>query len=139
MLNKNRSLFCAIFSVCFFIYSVSPLLYAYKYEDVAGDIQLKPLRLFVVDLILSKLAPKDSEEKKTSSTISFLLKKKRAAVSAGKSLNLPQYHANKADISSDFTIDYNPILIRTISIHHDRSKLLQDSYLSYSGLSPPVV
>lgn len=138
MLNKNRSIFYAIFSICFFIYSVSPLLYAHKYEHVAGDVQLKPLRLFVVDLILSKLAQKDREEKKTSSALQFLLKKTRAAVSVGKSLYLSKYPTKKADIASDVIIYYEPAFTQTLS-GSSRSKPDSDFYLSYSGLSPPAV
>lgn len=129
---RNRIHYLVFF--LFFVYTASPLSLTFEYKPWA-QVSVSGVRLMIVDLLISKLAG-NKDEDKSSSSVNFLLKKKRATLTTEK-LKLSKKH-----VKSEAIVSENPTVSRASCIasvvEKNKSAINKGFYLSYSGLSPPA-
>ena len=127
---------CLLFTICFFIYAVSPLSAIYQQREVIGQTTsaVNGIRLLVVELLLYPPAQED-DSNGTSSRV--LLRKKRATLSSDK-LNFSKKQIKKVIASSNTISSETETTYFAIITEHD-TPLRKRVVLLHSGLSPPVV
>ncbi len=135
--KKRNHIFWLLFSLYFFIFTISPLSCVYEHSHIdRQDIAVKGLRLFIVDKILSMISRDDSQrDDYDSSTVRILLKKKRATLS---SVKISKAQAKEVGIISHPTV----IPKRQCAATAVQNRGPQSSgyfYSLHSGLSPPSV
>lgn len=89
----------------------------------------------IVDLLISKLAGNEDEDK-SSSSVNLLLKKKRATLTT-ENLKLSKKHVKSTAIVSKTQDVSRTTWIATV-VEKDESTQNDGFHLSYSGLSPPA-
>lgn len=127
---------CLLFSICFFIYAVSPLSAIYQQREVIGQTTsaVNGIRLLVVELLLYPPAQED-ESNGTSSRV--LLRKKRATLSSDK-LKISNKQIKKLIASCSIVSSETETTYFSIATEHD-TPLRERVVLLHSGLSPPLV
>lgn len=133
---RKKNYFHLLFLLYFSIYAVSPLLYHYEYREAGSlnEIAAPGLRLFLVDILFSRLIRQGEQE--SNSSVPILLKKKRAAVSSDKVNNIEKTPIKYIGKARDLT--GKPALLHIAEARNSRLQFHQDFYLYHSGLSPPV-
>ena len=135
-MKRRYRIGCLLFSICFFIYAVSPLSAIYQQREVIGQTTsaVNSIRLLVVELLLYPPAQED-DGNGTSSRV--LLRKKRATLSADKLKRSKKQIENCAVVSNSITSSEAPTL--WIVAQDNGPKIQNGSHLPHSGLSPPLV
>lgn len=136
IMKRSHRIVSLLFSICFFIYAVSPLSAVYQQKQVIEQTSsaFNGIRLLVVELLLSPLSQHD-DSNDTSSRV--LLRKKRATLSSDKLKTSKKQIKNIIVASSDIiSSEASPTLL----VAQDKKPRLQNrSHLPHSGLSPPSV
>lgn len=141
IMKMKHHIFYALFLICFSFYVISPLSYTYEYkqynEQIAGQgcPTVAGFRLFVLELLLSKLT--HHESKKGSSSAHLLLLRKRVALSSEK-LQLSKKPVKNFDLLSD-SIPSSETPCITITAKNNELKFQNGFHSLCSGLSPPLV
>lgn len=131
-MKRSHRIGSLLFSICFFIYAVSPLSAIYQQREVIGQTTsaVNGIRLLVVELLLYPPAQED-DSNGTSSRV--LLRKKRATISSDK-LKISKKHIKNDIVASSGIISSEPPCVWIVA-----PKLQNGSHLQHSGLSPPSV
>lgn len=138
-MKKKEHIFSILFSVYFFIFTASPLVYTYGHKEIITqtDVSMKNLRIFAIDLLLPVFMQDVNQDNKSSSPVHILLKKKRATLSSEKTSDLKNIIKNPIIVYWNFIFAYE-ISHVTIVVQTDGPKPQRNYYLSYSGISPPL-
>ena len=82
-MKRRHRIGSLLFSICFFVYAVSPLSAIYQQREVIGQTTsaVNGIRLLVVELLLSPLTQGDETDESPSRV---MLRKKRATLSSEK-------------------------------------------------------
>lgn len=135
-MKKKRHIFLLFFLAYFFIYAVSPLSYAYELDKNADHSSIQSPKIFIVELLLSKLIKQKSQDTATPSG-QCLLKKKRATLSSNK-IKVSKDTLKKICIVPDNFISIfadEPSV--TVEASNER-KFHKSFRIIHSGLSPPL-
>ena len=138
MIFRKRNIFNFLFLVYFLLYVISPICYA---EDglnekfiIAHETKQDTKNLRVIwELILSKLLRKDYSENNDSG-VQLIIKKARAVLSSNNITKTAQAEFEVADNAATPYAVSSDVLSPLAD-----PKPQNGSYLSFSGLSPPVV
>lgn len=135
-MKRSHRIGSLLFSICFFIYAVSPLSAIYQQREVIGQTTsaVNGIRLLVVELLLYPPAQED-DGNGTSSRV--LLRKKRATLSSDKLKISKKQLKNDIVASSHIITSEAPCV--WILAQDEETKLQNGSHLQHSGLSPPSV
>lgn len=135
-MKRRHRISSLLFSICFFIYAVSPLSAIYQQREVIGQTTsaVNGIRLLVVELLFYPPAQED-DGNGTSSRV--LLRKKRATLSSDK-LNFSKKQIKKVIASGNIISSETETTYFAIITEHD-TPLRERVVLLHSGLSPPSV
>lgn len=135
-MKRSHRIGSLLFSICFFIYAVSPLSAIYQQREVIGQTAsaVNGIRLLVVELLLYPPAQED-DSNGTSSRV--LLRKKRATLSSDK-LKTSKKQIKNDIVASNVIISSETTCVWIVA-QDNGPKLQNGSHLQHSGLSPPSV
>lgn len=135
-MKRRHRISSLLFSICFFIYAVSPLSAIYQQREVIGQTTsaVNGIRLLVVELLLY---PPVQEDDGTGTSSRVLLRKKRATLSSDK-LNFSKKQIKKVIASGNIISSETETTYFAIITEHD-TPLRERVVLLHSGLSPPLV
>ncbi len=135
-MKRSHRISSLLFSVCFFIYAVSPLSAVYQHNQVISQAvsAFNGIRLLVVELLLS---PPTHEDDGNGTSSRVLLRKKRATLSSDK-LKISKRQIKKVIASSNIISSETETTYFAIITEHD-IPLRERVMLLHSGLSPPLV
>ena len=135
-MKRRHRISSLLFSICFFIYAVSPLSAIYQQREVIGQTTsaVNGIRLLVVELLLY---PPVQEDDGTGTSSRVLLRKKRATLSSDK-LNFSKKQIKKVIASGNIISSETETTYFAIITEHD-TPLREGVVLLHSGLSPPLV
>ncbi|MBI3754235.1 MAG: hypothetical protein HY266_09405 [Deltaproteobacteria bacterium] len=136
MAKKQFRTICILFSIYFFIYAASPLLYSYEPRNVSGltNSSVINLQLLVVDLVLSNLSRDMGQDNHHS--INLLFRQKQAILSSPDSLNTENKPITSLDKIRDITAPPTTS-IYILAAYDNGSNFHEDFHKFHSGLSPP--
>lgn len=136
MMRKKNIFFNIIFSACFCIYAVSPLLFTYGYGKASGrNSAIVNLKLYAVDLVLSSLTHHKNDASMRH-TVKVLFRKKGAALSSNSldANDNPELYIGRA-----FNYDLSFEFPSTIAAQNQTFGFHESFCRFHSGLSPPSV
>ncbi|MBZ0156681.1 MAG: hypothetical protein K8I29_10805 [Alphaproteobacteria bacterium] len=137
---KIRSAVSSLFLLCFLLYTASPLAFSYRSND-APDSYTKPIEvsvqnfhLFLLKLFASGIAQHSGQDN-GSSSVTFLLKKKRAVVRSNILVHPVDVPAPDLSAALSDALPRLPDL--SPAPYHDEPDSLDGFQRFSSGLSPP--
>jgi hypothetical protein len=135
-MERSHRITSLLFSICFFIYAVSPLSAIYQQKQVIEQTAsaFNGIRLLVIELLLSPLAQDDDSDDAFSRV---LLRKKRATLSSDKLKTSKKQIKNSIVASSDVLSSEKPRV--WLVAQNEKTKPQNRYHLTHSGLSPPSV
>ncbi|MEK6725499.1 MAG: hypothetical protein AABY54_02960 [Deltaproteobacteria bacterium] len=135
-MKRRHRIGSLLFSICFFVYAVSPLSAIYQQREVIGQTTsaVNGIRLLVVELLLSPLTQGDETDESPSRV---MLRKKRATLSSEK-LKISKRQIKKVIASNHIVSSETETTYFAIITEHD-TPLREWVVLLHSGLSPPLI
>lgn len=135
MKRRALHLFSLVYLFYFSIYAVTPLSYTYEPRQDAEHATINSPRLFIIELLLFKVAKQGSKDSETKSA-NLLLKKKRAVLSSSKVKASENAIKKIAVIPDDFRFAGNPSL--TVAVQCNGYIFQKDFYYFHTDLPPPL-